>query len=167
MADYKPVRLPSALLATLMQHAVQHLIPPAEIVALSVGGRTKEPFLFDPSALPPSGQEQTRLTLILSYLYQQAPAKFDEVVATIHGTKRTYFGRTAEEVESTGSSTRAMRIPHSPWFVNVNNPHDLKARIIERVMRKMGFSGDYASMIATLSYRSKALLPWPYRRFLD
>jgi hypothetical protein len=167
MAEYKPAGLPNELLACLMQHAVQHLIPPAEIVALSVGGRTKEPFLFDPSALPPAGQEQTHFTLILSYLYEQAPAKFDEVVATIYGTKRTYFGRTPEEIESTGSSTRAMSIPQSPWFVNVNNPHDLKARIVERVMRKMGFSADYASMISTLSYRSRAILPWPYRRFLS
>lgn len=166
MAEYKPARLPNELLGTLMQHAVQHLIPPGEIVALSVGGRTREPFLFDPSALPPAGQEQTRFTLILSYLYQHAPAKFDEVVPTIYGTRRTYFGRTPEEIESTGSSTRAMRIQRSPWFVNVNNPHDLKARIVEQVMRKMGFSADYASMISTLSYRSRAILPWPYRRFL-
>lgn len=166
MPEYKPPKLPKELLADLMRHAVQHLIPPSEIIALSGGRRTKEPFLFDPALLPPAGQEQTRFVLVLSHLYQRAPADFDRAAPTVKGTKRVYFGRTADEVFSTGSSNTPMRIPESPWFVTVNNPFDRKAAIVERVMIGMGFSAEYASMIATLTYRPKAILPWPYKSIL-
>jgi hypothetical protein len=166
MSEYKPPRLPTELLAELMRHAMQHLIPPSELIALSTGQPTKEPFLFDPAALPPAGQEQTRFVLILSHLYQRAPVAFDRAAPTVRGTKRVYFGRTANEVSSTGSSNTPMRIPDSPWFVTVNNPFDRKAAIVQRVMLHMGFSPDYASMIASLSYRSKAILPSRYRRLL-
>ncbi len=148
-----------------MRHAIEHLLPPAELIALSTGQRTKEPFLFDPAVLPPAGQEQTRFVLVLSHLYQRSPAAFDKAAPNVKGTKRVYFGRTAQEVFSTGSSNTPMRIPDSPWFVTVNNPFDRKAAIVERVMLHMGFSSDYPSMIASLSYRSKAILPACYRRF--
>jgi hypothetical protein len=166
MQNYKPPRLPRDLIAQLMRHAVEHLVPPAELISLGVGQRTKEPFLFDPAALPAAGQEQNRFVLILSYLYQHDPAGFDRIAPTVKGTKRVYFGRTANEVFSTGSSNKPMRIPESPWFVTVNNPADRKAAIVERVMRGMGVSEDYARMIGTLSFRSKPRLPWPYSSFL-
>jgi hypothetical protein len=164
--EYKPTKLPRELLGQLMRHAVEHLLPPAELIAISTGQRTKEPFLFDATVLPPAGQEQTRFVLVLSHLYQRSPVAFDKAAPTVKGTKRVYFGRTAEEVFSTGSSNTPMRIPGSPWFVTVNNPFDRKAAIVERVMLHMGFSADYASMVASLSYRSKPILPVRYQHLL-
>jgi hypothetical protein len=165
MSDYKPPPLPKELLRAALEHAVHHLLPPSELIALSTGRRTKEPFLFDPLALPRGGNEQTRFVHILSYLYQRAPTEFDKVAPTVRGSKRVYFGHSAEEVFSTGSSNYPLAIPKSDWFVTVNNAHDRKAAIVERVMRGMGFSSEYSRMIATLSYRAKPLLPWPYRSF--
>ena len=154
-------------MASLLQYAVDHLIPPSELITLSAGRPSREPFLFNPSALPPAGQEQDRLVLLLSHLYLCSPKKFDEAAPQVKGTKRTYFGKTKEEITATGSSNHAMKIPDSPWFVSVNNAAERKALIVERLMIQMGFSSEYSEMISTLSYRSKARLPWPYRSFMD
>ena len=168
MPNYKPPPLPRELLSSVLQHAVKHLIPLHEIIVLSGDKRkrTSEPFLFDPAAIPVTGNDQTRFTLVLSHLYQRAPTTFDKVAPTIKGSKRTYFALNPEEIFLTGTSNTPIPVPNSPWFVSVNSGADRKETIVKRVMLGMGFSDLYSETISAMSCSSKAKLPWPYSSYL-
>jgi len=99
---------------------------------------------------------------VLAALYLGNKKRFDAVAPKIEGTVRRYFGRTAEEVESTGNSNVSAPIPESPWFASVNNSNTTRSRIVFDLMLAMEFSYDYAKMVSGLCLRREARLPLKY-----
>jgi len=94
------------------------------------------------------GQKKVYLS-VLSQIIKAMPQKFAEC-AKPHGTKRPYFGRSREDVEHTGRSNEANKIPETEaeWWASVNNSGDKKQTILADLMRLLGFSADYIALIS-------------------
>src|SRR6267142_633288 len=99
--DNKPLN--PLVFRAVCQYAVAHLVPPDEVVRQFAGIPSREPFLL-PREKIYGRNEIDRFLRILSLLHKLGRRRFEEAAPTIRGTRRTYFGRTAAEVSSTGSS---------------------------------------------------------------
>src|SRR5207245_715928 len=121
-------------------YAVTHLIPPDDVMRIAAGRWPREPFLISPEQISASYKDKKRFLSILTALYTGDKTRFDKAAPEVHGTRRTYFGHTPEEVSSTGSSNWPEKIPDSPWYVSVNNAGERKWRIIYDLTTKMQFS---------------------------
>lgn len=106
---------------------------------------------ISPEDLATAKSAITRMLLILSKLYQAHRSEFD-VVREIRGRARVYFSQDQKELLESGKSTYPQPIPNSPWFVTSNLSNDKKRDIIERVLRKLGYSpGDKNRMVALIT----------------
>jgi negative regulator of replication initiation len=159
--------LDPAALKSVCAYAIKHLVPPDDVIRIAAGRWTKEPFLISPEQVSGSYQEKQRYQSILSALYKGSKRRFDEAAPKVRGTRRTYFGRTSEEVYSTGNSNWPEKIPDSPWYVSVNNDGNRKARIIYDLMTEMEFSSEYSQMISSLCWSREARLPRFYSDALE
>jgi SeqA protein. len=84
--------------------AAEHLLPPDDVVRIAAGRWSREPFLIQRDQISESSQEKKRFLSILSALYNGRSRSFDDAASTVRGGVRTYFGRTATDISSTGSS---------------------------------------------------------------
>jgi SeqA protein C-terminal domain len=155
--------LDAAAFKAVCEYAVTHLVPPDDVIRIAAGRWSREPFLIPRDQISASGKDKKRFLSILSALYRGSNNRFDKAAADVHGTRRKYFGRTANEVSSTGSSNWPEKIPDSPWYVSINNSAERKWRIIYELMTKMQFSSEYAQMIASICLARQARLPGFYR----
>ncbi|SRR5260221_14750050 len=144
----------------------EHLILPHDAIRLFVGLPSLEPFLIPPRVLD-GKKEVDRFLAVLGVLYHKKKKKFEEVAATLHGTRRKYFGLCAEEITSTGCANRASQIPETPWFVSTNNWGHRKAFILFDLMIGMGFSREYSEFISSICHSSNLVLPKYYREKLQ
>jgi negative regulator of replication initiation len=165
MSKQRPLIDPAAFRA-VCAYAVEHAILPEDVIRIAARIRPREPFLIEPSELSPSFSHGRRYLSLLAALYRGNRKLFDDAAPKIHGTVRTYFGHTANEVESTGNSNYASAIPDSPWFASVNNSDEKRAQTADELMRAMGFSYDYSKMISDLCIRREVRLPSSYSNAL-
>jgi negative modulator of initiation of replication len=106
-------------------------------VASGPGSASLTDFLKSPEFLV-QGDAVGKFVTILSWLYRQNPKKFDGVL-TYSGRKRQYFGRTATQLEQSGNSVMPRSIPTTPYWVVSNNDTPKKKRMLEDVMRMLGY----------------------------
>jgi hypothetical protein len=151
----------------LIHQCEREFLLPRQVVARSVGLSLGEPtiiqipqpyFLRDFENFKelqqrgivnrPRGEQKQIYLGIISQIARALPEKFAEVAPTLRGNQRVYFGRSRGEVEGTGSSNEAARIPDTDWFASVNNGANKKASILLDLMLGLGFSRDYTYMIA-------------------
>jgi hypothetical protein len=151
---------------TICEYAINEAILPEDVLRLAAGVKPREPFLVDPAELVRTFHLGKRFVSILRALYLGNPKKFDSAAPLLHGTVRTYFGTTREQVEKTGTSNSAAAIPDTPWFVSVNNSQARRSQIVADLMNLMEFSYEYASMISGLCVSHTARLPGGYQRAL-
>lgn len=81
----------------------------------------------------------SRFLAILEEAFRQRPNQV-EAVFQVQGKKRLYFGRSAREIEASGSSTAPKRVGQSSVWVTTNTSSSLKGEILDRTLRAMGFS---------------------------
>ena len=104
----------------------------------------------------PLGDQKKIYLSILSQIVKAMPEKFDEVALSLRGTKRAYFGRCRAEVETTGKSNEAAKIPDTERWASVNKAGDKKQKTLSDLMRPLGFSRDYVELISWAPCRK-----WP------
>ena len=88
-----------------------------------------------------------RFLFVLGWLQKKHPDRFPRVLG-LRGRKRTYFARTADELEASGESVNAQRVPDSEYWVITNNDTPKKRRIIADVMRLMGYGPGDGNQVA-------------------
>ncbi|MGO8930474.1 MAG: hypothetical protein ACLQU3_26705 [Limisphaerales bacterium] len=145
----------------LCQFCVEHLLTPEDALRCYAGLPSPEPFLIPPEVMD-HRWEVGRFLDILRVLYKKGRRRFEEVAPTLHGSRRRYFGHTAEEVSSSGSSNAPKRIPDTPWFASSNSWGPRKAAIVYDLMVGMGFSRDYARMVSSVCASKTPDLTWEY-----
>lgn len=79
-----------------------------------------------------------RFLFVLGWLNKKHPEKFSRVLG-LSGRKRTYFARTADELEASGESVNAQRVPDSDYWVVTNNDTPKKKRILADVLQLLGY----------------------------
>lgn len=153
--------LPADVYCRLCEHAVANLMLPEDAIRLAAGLSPIEPFLISPGEA--SGREEIdRFLGILAALWKKGRKRFEQAAPGVRGTKRVYFGRTAEEVYRTGSSNMPKKIPGCDWYVSSNNDGNRKAEIVYDLMCGMGFSSNYARMVSSLCYSDVPSLGYYY-----
>lgn len=78
---------------------------------------------------------------ILSYLHKKDPEQFKKVLA-ISGRRRKYFALSSQELEESGSNVHPKQIPDSDFWVITNADTPKKRRMIEDVLKLLGYSDD-------------------------
>ncbi len=76
---------------------------------------------------------------LLSWLYNRDPEGFKRITA-IGGRKRKYFALSSQELDASGRMVMPKGIPNSPFWAVTNNATALKRKILEQVMRVLGYS---------------------------
>jgi hypothetical protein len=174
------ILLPLATAKTIIHQCELEFLLPRQVLARCFGNDIAEPVIFripgQDRFLPPTDEEllqpekrcaegrgvrhQQRIYLsILAQLLKAKPKKFAEVAPRLHGRDRVYFGRSREEVETTGSSNKAESIPDSAWWASVDNDRERKRTILTKLMRAVGgFSEDYIHIISQAPYRKFPML---------
>lgn len=83
-----------------------------------------------------------RFLFILGWLANKHPDTFPQVLQ-LRGRKRSYFGKSASELNETGESMYPQNIPGSKFWVVTNNDTPKKQRVLADVMRLLGYgAGD-------------------------
>lgn len=173
------VRLPFPTVKELINQCEREYLLPRQVIARSLGQSLGEPVIFkipeqdkwflrdykDFSDLEkqeeiwrPLGDQKKIYLSILSQIVKAMPEKFDEVALSLQlqGTKRTYFGRSRAEVETTGKSNEAAKIPDTERWASVNKAGDKKQKTLSDLMRPLGFSRDYIELMSWAPCRK-----WP------
>jgi hypothetical protein len=155
-------KLPSEIFLPLYEYSLANLMLPSDAVRVTAGLAPSEPFLLTLTEIL-GRDEIDRFLAILSVLYKKGKRKFEEVAPSVRGRTRIYFGRTAKEVFSTGSSNTPKKIPGADWYVSTNNDGSRKAEIVKDLMTAMGFSWDYSFVVASLCYSRTPIMSYYYR----
>lgn len=87
--------------------------------------------------------------LILAALYRVHPNKFS-LVTEIRGKGRLYFGKSADELEASGSSTKPKQIGQSSYWVITNTNTTRKKMILKGVAEELGYDDLSAEKISAL-----------------
>jgi negative modulator of initiation of replication len=83
-----------------------------------------------------------RFLVILSWASKGHQKEFGEVVLKINerGRVRRYFAISKEELERSGTSVNAKKIPDSEWWVVTNNDTKRKKVILQEILQMLGHS---------------------------
>ena len=87
-----------------------------------------------------------RFLHILSMLYRSHPRQFEQVLS-IRGRDRQYFGRSEDELLTSGNSTNPKPIPGSPFWVVTNNNTTKKKSMLTQVAEQLGYDASDAEKI--------------------
>ncbi len=90
-----------------------------------------------------------RFLFILSKLHRVHQDRFEEVLE-VRGRERHYFGRSAAELEASGSSIKPKQIPSSEYWVTTNNNTPRKKLIIFEVAKHLGYDDTQAETLREL-----------------
>ena len=80
---------------------------------------------------------------ILEFVYQQDPKAFEKVLE-IGGRRRKYFGRSRQEIVSSGTSTHPRQIPRAPYWVMTNADTRQKCEMLRLGLKTLGYSEEDA-----------------------
>jgi len=90
-----------------------------------------------------------KFLLILTALHHGHVTSFDRVIE-IRGKGRLYFGKNADELEASGSSTKPKQIGQSPFWVITNTNTTRKKMILNDVAKELGYDEADAEKISEL-----------------
>ncbi|MGC2450512.1 MAG: hypothetical protein WA477_22870 [Candidatus Sulfotelmatobacter sp.] len=83
---------------------------------------------------------------LLSFLYKENPDKF-EVLESMEGRRRKYVAKTEQELDDSGRSVNAKRIPSTNYWVVTNNSTDNKKLLIRQVLTLLGYSQETVRLV--------------------
>lgn len=139
--------IPAQIAGPIEEYCRQNFIHPTDLLLQCLGQKIRQPFLIDPKAVQ-GRKQKTRYLKVLQFLCSEAPVQFEKAVANYKGHTRKLFAKSREEIESTGSSNTAERLFDTGWFVAVGMSGYSKMNRIYTVMRRIGFTPDYADAVA-------------------
>jgi negative modulator of initiation of replication len=113
--------------------------------ALSARDQRLRDFPHSPSFLANRNVVDQFLNL-LSFVHQENPDKF-EILESMEGRKRRYVARSDEELERSGVSVNAKRIPGTPFWVVTNNDTPNKKRLIAQALTLLGYSHETIRLV--------------------
>jgi len=87
-----------------------------------------------------------RFLLILAALYRVHNESFS-VVSEIRGRDRLYFAKSKDELSASGSSTKPLQIPDSPFWVMTNSNTTRKKMMLTKASLALGYSDADAEQI--------------------
>lgn len=87
-----------------------------------------------------------RFLLILAALYRVHNEGFS-VVSEIRGRDRLYFAKSKDELSASGSSTKPLQIPDSPFWVMTNSNTTRKKMMLTKASLALGYSDADAEQI--------------------
>ncbi len=90
-----------------------------------------------------------RFLLILAALYRVHNEHFS-VVSEIRGRDRLYFAKSKDELSASGSSTKPLQIPDSPFWVMTNSNTTRKKMMLTKASLALGYSDEDAESIRDL-----------------
>mgnify|MGYP000261648572 FL=1 len=90
-----------------------------------------------------------RFLLILAALYRVHSESFS-VVSEIRGRDRLYFAKSKDELSASGSSTKPLQIPDSPFWVMTNSNTTRKKMMLTKVSLTLGYTNEDAENIRDL-----------------
>ncbi|NQZ23079.1 MAG: replication initiation negative regulator SeqA [Colwellia sp.] len=90
-----------------------------------------------------------RFLLILAALYRVHTEGFS-VVSEIRGRDRLYFATSKDELSASGSSTKPLQIPDSPFWVMTNSNTTRKKMMLTKASLALGYSDIDAEQIRDL-----------------
>ena len=90
-----------------------------------------------------------RFLLILAALYRVHAEQFS-VVSEIRGRDRLYFAKSKDELSASGSSTKPLQIPDSPFWVMTNSNTTRKKMMLTKASCALGYSDEDAEKIRDL-----------------
>ena len=90
-----------------------------------------------------------RFLLILAALYRVHSEGFS-VVSEIRGRDRLYFAKSKDELSASGSSTKPLQIPDSPFWVMTNSNTTRKKMMLTKASLALGYSDIDAEQIRDL-----------------
>jgi len=90
-----------------------------------------------------------RFLLILAALYRVHSESF-AVVSEIRGRDRLYFAKSKDELSASGSSTKPLQIPDSPFWVMTNSNTTRKKMMLTKASLTLGYTNEDAEKIRDL-----------------
>jgi len=90
-----------------------------------------------------------RFLLILAALYRVHSENFS-VVSEIRGRDRLYFAKSKDELSASGSSTKPLQIPDSPFWVMTNSNTTRKKMMLTKASLTLGYTSEDAEKIRDL-----------------
>ena len=90
-----------------------------------------------------------RFLLILAALYRVHSEDFF-VVSEIRGRDRLYFAKSKDELTASGSSTKPLQIPDSPFWVMTNSNTTRKKMMLTKASLTLGYTEEDAEKIRDL-----------------
>ena len=90
-----------------------------------------------------------RFLLILAALYRVHNESFS-VVSEIRGRDRLYFAKSKDELSASGSSTKPLQIPDSPFWVMTNSNTTRKKMMLTKASLSLGYTNEDAEKIRDL-----------------
>jgi negative modulator of initiation of replication len=90
-----------------------------------------------------------RFLLILAALYRVHNEGFS-VVSEIRGRDRLYFAKSKDELSASGSSTKPLQIPDSPFWVMTNSNTTRKKMMLTKASLMLGYTNEDAEEIRDL-----------------
>jgi len=90
-----------------------------------------------------------RFLLILAALYRVHSENFS-VVSEIRGRDRLYFAKSKDELSASGSSTKPLQIPDSPFWVMTNSNTTRKKMMLTKASLTLGYTEEDAEKIRDL-----------------
>jgi negative modulator of initiation of replication len=90
-----------------------------------------------------------RFLLILAALYRVHSESFS-VVSEIRGRDRLYFAKSKDELSASGSSTKPLQIPDSPFWVMTNSNTTRKKMMLTKASLTLGYTNEDAEKIRDL-----------------
>ena len=90
-----------------------------------------------------------RFLLILAALYRVHNEGFS-VVSEIRGRDRLYFAKSKDELSASGSSTKPLQIPDSPFWVMTNSNTTRKKMMLTKASLMLGYTNEDAEQIRDL-----------------
>ena len=90
-----------------------------------------------------------RFLLVLAALYRVHSESFS-VVSEIRGRDRLYFAKSKDELSASGSSTKPLQIPDSPFWVMTNSNTTRKKMMLTKVSLTLGYTNEDAENIRDL-----------------
>lgn len=114
---------------------------------LSVGPRDKalRDYSQSPSFLA-SRSVVDQLLSLLSFLYKDNTDKFG-ILETMEGRRRKYVARSEQELDDSGKSVNAKRIPNTNYWVVTNNSTDNKKLLLSQALTLLGYSQDTIRLV--------------------
>jgi negative modulator of initiation of replication len=80
-----------------------------------------------------------RFLAILGEVHRRSPQDFHRVLS-VQGRKRSYFGRSREELATSGRNVEPRQIPGSSFWVMTNASTSYKKRVLREAMAARGYS---------------------------